>query len=74
MGRTKRSKDFYFNQIKELIMECTHNEVFDSEEFNNKISGLQAAALVDGLCPIEFEHMINQTFKGDSVKDSKKVA
>lgn len=69
MPRPQRDKDFYFFEISEYISDCTHNGVLDEEEFHNKISGLQAAASVDGICPVEFKQMIQQSLQ-DTYKQS----
>ena len=68
MPRPQRSRDFYQSEIVEFIIECTHDGVLDEEEFHNKISGLQAAASVDGLCPIEFQQMIQKSLQKQEFK------
>lgn len=68
--RPQRSTEFYYQEIQELISDCTHSGVLDEEEFHNKISGLQAAASVDGLCPIEFKRMIQENLLSPKLKES----
>lgn len=46
--RPPKDQNFYRHEILELITECTHNGELDKEEFDNKVTGLKAAALVDG--------------------------
>ena len=61
--RTKRDLNFYEAEVLELITECTHGDEFDREEFDNKVSGLKAAALVDGLRPESFNKIVTDAFK-----------
>lgn len=63
--RQKRSVEFYREKITELISECTHGTEFDHEEFENLVSGLQAAASVDGLKKAEFDSLVTEAMKGD---------
>lgn len=66
--RPKRDRSFYSFEVQELISECTHGGEFDSEEFDNKISGLKAAALVDGLDPQDFNSLVQQALKPSKLK------
>lgn len=70
MPRPHRSKEFYHAEIQEYIIECTHDGHLDEEEFFNKISGLQAAAGIDGVCPVEFQQMIQSHLRPEEVKKS----
>lgn len=71
--RDPKDKNFYQFQVYELISECTHGGELDQEEFNNKISGLKAAALVDGHDAKWFMGMVSQClFPGDDLSPSTK--
>jgi hypothetical protein len=61
--RAKRDHQFYETEVLELISECTHGSEFDHEEFDNKVSGLKAAALVDGMRPEDFNDIVAKAFK-----------
>lgn len=58
--RPGRDRAFYIQEIHEFISECTHGGVMDEEEFKNKISGLQAAAFVDGFNQVEFQKWVSE--------------
>lgn len=66
--RAKRDQSFYESEVLEFISECTHGGEFDVEEFDNKISGLKAAALVDGFIPEDFNKLVNQALHATKVK------
>ncbi len=66
--RTKHDLDFYENEIFEFINECTHDGELDIKEFDNKITGLQAAALVDGIEKPVFQKMVQVGLKKETVK------
>lgn len=56
-----RKKEFYQEKLEEMIHECVHSGELDSEEFENKVSGLKAAALVDGLSHDQFKGLVDTT-------------
>lgn len=73
--REPKDQNFYQYEVYELISECTHGGELDKEEFDNKISGLKAAALVDGHDHKWFMNMVSQclfpveeSFEGDVKK------
>lgn len=66
--RTKHDLSFYQSEILEFINDCTHDGELDIEEFDNKITGLQAAALVDGIEKKTFQEMVHQGLKHQTLK------
>lgn len=76
MGAPREPKDrnFYRFEVYELISECTHNGELDQEEFDNKVSGLKAAALVDGHDAFWFMDMVSQCLFPTEDNSSKKYA
>jgi hypothetical protein len=73
--REPKDQNFYRLEVYELISECTHNGEFDKDEFDNKVSGLKAAALVDGHDAGWFMEMVSQClFPCDEAIPSKKYA
>lgn len=79
--REPKDQNFYQFEVYELISECTHGGELDTEEFNNKVSGLKAAALVDGHDPKWFMSMVAQCLfphedatSYSTEKDGKKYA
>ncbi len=61
--RLKRSLEFYQQKLFEMISECTHGGELDLEEFEGLVSGLQAAASVDGFQDQEFQSLVQISLK-----------
>lgn len=72
-SRTPREASFYQEQILEILSECTHGGVLSLEEFDCKISGLFAAAKVDGFNLKEFTGWVEKE-KDASYNKGKQVA
>lgn len=53
-----RSASFFKSEVLEVLGECTHNGDLDLDEFCNKITGVWAAAQVDGVEAQEFEELV----------------
>ncbi len=51
---------FYRHEMVEILSECTHSNELYYEEFENKISGLWAAAYREGLEEKEFNGLLRE--------------
>ncbi len=54
----KRPVSYFRSEVIEVCSECTHSGALDLDEFCNKITGVWAAAQVDGVAESEFENLI----------------
>jgi len=59
---------FYRHEMMEILSECTHSEELSYDEFQNKISGLWAAAYKEGLEEVEFNHILEEVFPNHGVQ------
>jgi|DeeseametaMP2916_FD_contig_21_328860_length_481_multi_8_in_0_out_0_1 hypothetical protein len=71
---TKRCPEFYKERILEMMSECVHSGEFDHEEFENKVSGLKAAAVVDGLSQESFSGLVSTALKEGWITPQKKAS
>lgn len=61
-----RSLSFFRSEVSEVYSECTHRGILDLDEFCNKISGVWAAAQVQGVQKEEFISLISE-FSVDAI-------
>lgn len=67
MERTKLM-EFYHHEASEILSECTHGDELYFDDFENKISGLWAAAYRDGVTEGDFQSMISEVYPEREVK------
>ncbi len=59
---------FYRQEIFEILSECTHSEELYFDEFENKISGLWAAAFREGVEEVEFHGLLEEAIPGRDIQ------
>ena len=59
---------FYRHEMVEILTECTHSNELYYEEFENKISGLWAAAYREGLEEHDFDGLLNEVLPEHSIQ------
>jgi hypothetical protein len=51
---------YFRSEVFEVYSECTHRGALDLEEFCNKVTGVWAAAQVDGVCESDFQDLVSE--------------
>ena len=59
---------FYRHEMHEILIECTHSDELYLDEFENKISGLWAAAYREGVEEGEFHKLLDEVFPGHQIE------
>ncbi len=59
---------FYRHEMIEIISECTHSDELFYDEFENKISGLWAAAYREGIEETEFNSILEEVYPNHGVQ------